>query len=343
MVTIRNYVKDCNDTRLIDELIAAGEILTPALGFTFYTVTVDHVAPLTQIFVIDTLSGADATIIDNVVAAHVNTPYPSQSAGDVAFPNGDTALIPGNVMYLDVNTNTVKKASATSSTTSAVLGLSSRLADTLITGATAEIRYYDTLTLTTAQWDTVFGTSGGLTPSASYYLSTTPGKGTAIAPSTPYVVELGVAISNTTLMIRIKTGAAGPAGPTGPAVFLEAEQGDEGMIGPPGPMGPAGASGGGGNTGTAIIDFGAFPGTTQASVAVTGQSSILNTSLPQAFIKLTISPDHSADEHMIEGLKITTGNVVAGTGFTIYAELYQPVPAKVNFTYGKWNVSWEWN
>lgn len=72
-------------------------------------------------------------------------------------------------------------------------------------------------------------------------------------------------------------------------------------------------------TGTATIDFGAFPGKSDASVDVTGQSGIVSGSLVEAWIRPVATSDHSADEHMLESIKVFAGNIVGGTGFTIYA------------------------
>ena len=83
-------------------------------------------------------------------------------------------------------------------------------------------------------------------------------------------------------------------------------------------------------TGTAVIDFGAFPGKSDASVDVIGQSSIVAGSLVEAWIRPVATADHSADEHMLETLKVFAGNIVAGTGFTVYAfnasQLNESVP-----------------
>lgn len=89
-----------------------------------------------------------------------------------------------------------------------------------------------------------------------------------------------------------------------------------------------------GATGSTVLDF----GTTSkpaASVAVTAQAGIVAGSKVEAFVRLTASADHSVDEHMIEQLKIMAGNIVAGTGFTIYGEAYPQ-------TYGQFNVDWVW-
>ena len=74
-----------------------------------------------------------------------------------------------------------------------------------------------------------------------------------------------------------------------------------------------------GAQGTVEVDFGAFPGASDASVAVTGQTGIVAGSLVEAWIFPKATTDHSADEHMVETLKVFAGNVVAGTGFTVYA------------------------
>lgn len=109
-------------------------------------------------------------------------------------------------------------------------------------------------------------------------------------------------------------------------------------------------------TGTTTLDFGAFPGASDASVAVTGQAGIVAGSLVEAWLLPATTADHTADEHMIETLKVVAGNIVAGTGFTIYgfntSQLNEPVSlplgdgyrgGKATRIYGKWNVAWVWN
>lgn len=117
-----------------------------------------------------------------------------------------------------------------------------------------------------------------------------------------------------------------------------------------------------GAQGTTTVDFGAFPGSTDTSVAITGQTGILSGSLVEAWIYPVATADHSADEHIIESLAIYAGNVIAGTGFTIYVisrntivgidsnRLEQPSP-DVNdiinndnpMPYGLFTVAWVWN
>jgi hypothetical protein len=129
-----------------------------------------------------------------------------------------------------------------------------------------------------------------------------------------------------------------------------------------------------GAQGTTTVDFGAFPGASDASVAVTGQASIAASSLVEAWIYPVTTADHTADEHMVETIKAVAGNVVAGTGFTIYAfntsTFFEPVvyandSGSNNVTlagalvtsqglprptaggrgtriYGQWTVAWVW-
>lgn len=124
-----------------------------------------------------------------------------------------------------------------------------------------------------------------------------------------------------------------------------------------------------GATGIATLDFGAFPGKSDASVAVTGQGSIVAGSLVEAWIRPDATADHTADEHMLETLKVFAANIVAATGFTIYgfntSELNSElvpggagvIPSLVGTPedgsdriggvgtrlWGTWTIAWAWN
>lgn len=78
--------------------------------------------------------------------------------------------------------------------------------------------------------------------------------------------------------------------------------------------------------GTATIDFGAVPGTNITSVVVTGQTGIVPGSFAEAWMMADSTADpvfgtgHNAEEHKLAPIKLTCGDLVPGTGFTIWAE-----------------------
>ena len=108
--------------------------------------------------------------------------------------------------------------------------------------------------------------------------------------------------------------------------------------------------------GTVLLDFGAFPGTTDVTVAVTGQAAILAGSLAEAWIFPVATVDHNADEHWVDPPDVFAGNIVAAVGFTIYGRIRSYVniddglpprtPGVILNSptlYGKWTVAWAWN
>lgn len=88
-------------------------------------------------------------------------------------------------------------------------------------------------------------------------------------------------------------------------------------------------------TGAAVLDFGAAPGSSSASVAVTGQGSILSTSHVEAWLMAEATASHNAIEHLIVPMQVRCGDVVAGTGFTIHAA------TELRLT-GTFAVRWVW-
>ena len=74
--------------------------------------------------------------------------------------------------------------------------------------------------------------------------------------------------------------------------------------------------------GTATIDFGAFPGSNEASIAVTGQGSILATSKAEAYVMGgDTTSDHTADDHKYFAalVGLSCGTPSAGSHFEIHA------------------------
>lgn len=91
-------------------------------------------------------------------------------------------------------------------------------------------------------------------------------------------------------------------------------------------------------TGTAMIDFGAAPGSNEASVAVTGQALILATSKAEAWVMADdTSANHTASDHRYFGAlaALSCGTPTASTGFTIYARSTHKLT-------GQWSVRWVW-
>lgn len=134
-----------------------------------------------------------------------------------------------------------------------------------------------------------------------------------------------------------------------------------------------------GARGTGEIDFGAYPGSTNASVVITGQSGITAPSAVEVWIRLAAtsggSGGHSVDEHKMFPGVWSAGDIVPGVGFTAYAVVpqfvtlrvlelsryfmgqaysgggsvaykLQPDPSVVvvpQLMYGKWSFFWVWD
>lgn len=89
-------------------------------------------------------------------------------------------------------------------------------------------------------------------------------------------------------------------------------------------------------TGTATIDFGAFPGANEASVAVTGIGAISSTSKAEAWIMGdSTSTDHTANDHRYVELflSLTCGTPTTGVGFTIYGTAIDKLAGKFTVHY----------
>lgn len=93
-----------------------------------------------------------------------------------------------------------------------------------------------------------------------------------------------------------------------------------------------------GAQGTATLDFTSTP-SEETSVAVTGQTGIGAGSAVEAFFMRETSADNGVDEHEEAAAlcPLVCGNIVAGTGFTIYAH---PIAA---VGIGQFTVRWVWN
>jgi hypothetical protein len=125
-----------------------------------------------------------------------------------------------------------------------------------------------------------------------------------------------------------------------------------------------------GAQGTALLDFGAFPGGSHVDLDV-ATAGVISTSQVEAWIQPADTADHLADEHVVETLKVFGRYKAAGTititgvntsqlnePLTPHGNPFRPValPAtqealpmaasiggKGTRIYGKWNVGWVWN
>lgn len=92
-------------------------------------------------------------------------------------------------------------------------------------------------------------------------------------------------------------------------------------------------------TGTTTIDFGAFPGSVDTSKVISGQTGIVANSSVEAWIFPSATADHSLAEHYVDPPRVTAGEIVAGTSFTIRGFSRSEGTALV---YGQWTVFWAW-
>lgn len=85
--------------------------------------------------------------------------------------------------------------------------------------------------------------------------------------------------------------------------------------------------------GVATVDFGSS-GATDASVAV-ADTGIVAGSAVLASLAAIATADHGVDDHRIEEIYVTAGNIVEGVGFTIYARTGNVALR------GRWSVAWQ--
>ena len=92
-------------------------------------------------------------------------------------------------------------------------------------------------------------------------------------------------------------------------------------------------------TGTATIDFGVFPGSNEASIVVTGQTTISATSKCEAFVMADDATSaHTASDHKYFAalVGLSCGTPTLATGFTIYARSTEKLQ-------GTFALRWVWS
>ena len=116
----------------------------------------------------------------------------------VILQNVDTSTVSaGAPVYAFTSANTFKRANVSVAATKQLIGL---VVDAAIAvSATGRVQTDGLVTLTTGQWDSITGQSGGLTPGSLYYLNSTTGLLTTAATARP----VGVALSTTVLRLML--------------------------------------------------------------------------------------------------------------------------------------------
>jgi hypothetical protein len=91
------------------------------------------------------------------------------------------------------------------------------------------------------------------------------------------------------------------------------------------------------NSGSATLDFGAFPGSNEASVVITGEAGIVTGSRVDAWIVVAASSNHTENDHAYAAslVGVSAGTIVNATGFTIHARSAEKMQ-------GVFNVNWAW-
>ena len=86
--------------------------------------------------------------------------------------------------------------------------------------------------------------------------------------------------------------------------------------------------------GTTTINFGSKATDTSvfmSSPAITGGQ------LDEAWVFPASTASNTADNHWVDNIKVTAGNVQAGSGFTIYGR------CDTGFAHGVFNIGWVYN
>ena len=133
----------------------------------------------------------------------ISVPANTPSIRSITNAESSVAVVFGTPLYASAADQS-KRAQANTMTTATVTGLV--YDPTIAAGATGYQASSNVLVGTTAQWDVVAGTTGGLAFGQRYFLDpSNVGKITSTAPTSAgqYVVLIGIAISTTELELKI--------------------------------------------------------------------------------------------------------------------------------------------
>ena len=164
----------------------------------------------------------------------------------------------------------------------------------------------------------------GMTLGSAVYLSTTNGIGTNTAPSgaNNIVQQLGVATSSTSVLFEPSVAFVAGSGIT----FTPSN----------GTISIASSGGASVYNGTATVNFGTANNT--ATIAVTGQSSFVNTMQVEAWLAPVANSTNLEDDYIVTPFSVTVpySTMVNGTGFTIVVKCHQ------GMAHGKFNLNWRY-
>lgn len=147
--------------------------------------------------------GTDGLIQQLQAGDSLNAAVTTSQARTITNGEASAAIVIGAPVYMSA-ADTAKRGQANAKSTSKVIGLG--LDATIAAAATGNIQVGGVMVATTAQWDAVASTSGGLTFNSDYFLDpTTAGKITATAPSTvgQCNTRIGTALSATELKLAL--------------------------------------------------------------------------------------------------------------------------------------------
>jgi hypothetical protein len=147
--------------------------------------------------------GSDGLIQQLQAADSISVAAAQYSSRSVTNGESSAAVVIGAPVYASA-ADTVKKAKADAKATSKLVGLG--LDASIAAAATGNIITGGILVATTAQWDAVAGTTGGLAFNTEYFLDpANAGKITSTPPTTvgQCLVLVGIALSTTELELQI--------------------------------------------------------------------------------------------------------------------------------------------
>jgi hypothetical protein len=111
-----------------------------------------------------------------------------------------SAASAGCPVYAFTSANTFKLGNASATSAKHIVGLV--IDSNIAISAVGRIQTQGQVTLTTAQWDSITGGSGGLTAGSTYYLDVANGKMTTTAPAITIRRPIGIGLSTTVMFLH---------------------------------------------------------------------------------------------------------------------------------------------